>query len=150
MITYAAVFLLKIQLAWEDLLLEARGVCVRDLVAQVIELLKAAKASDRHLCYHIAEGLGRMLDNSFRSGLEDQSGNQAMPQVRVNSTAVNVGQSSEGTFQAYNTRYPTGDEYSAFAPFNQPTDLFDENMLPFGFFDIMAISGDGRYGGPSN
>lgn len=62
MITYATVFLLKVQQKWSGAQIGLDLMQIQDLVGRVIDLLQGAKASQRHLTYHIAKGLGKMLE----------------------------------------------------------------------------------------
>lgn len=61
MITYAAVFLLKIQQQWKGARLGIDIVLIRESVQHVIKLFNREGASERHLSYHIARGLSKML-----------------------------------------------------------------------------------------
>ena len=62
MVTFSAVFLLKVAVNWNSAYLSIDGRQVRRLVERVIELLNCVSAGDRHLTRHIARGLGKMLD----------------------------------------------------------------------------------------
>ncbi|EPE30104.1 Zn2/Cys6 DNA-binding protein [Glarea lozoyensis ATCC 20868] len=62
MITYAAVFLLKVEQRWKPLQLGTDSILIRELVTQIIQLLKSVKASERFLAAHIAIGLQKMLE----------------------------------------------------------------------------------------
>lgn len=61
MITYATVFLLKVQQKWSGAQIGIDLIQIQDLVSRIINLLQGAEASQRHLTYHIAKGLGKML-----------------------------------------------------------------------------------------
>jgi hypothetical protein len=61
MITCAAVFMLKVQLRWKSARLSIDLAVTLNLIERVIEMLSMAKASDRHITYHIARGLSKML-----------------------------------------------------------------------------------------
>jgi len=123
MITYAAVFLLKVQQKWKSLRLGTDSILIRDLVEQIINLLKSVKAGERHLTYHIANGLSRMLDRS--------SGD-----VRNLSVSDSIGNAGAGN------GVPMYDiDYAPFGMFGESMDIFDEHYFPLGFFDVTAISG---------
>ncbi|GAB1193288.1 putative C6 transcription factor [Aspergillus pseudonomiae] len=62
MVTFSAVFLLKVAVNWNSAYLSLDGREVRRLVERVIELLNCVSAGERHLTRHIARGLGKMLD----------------------------------------------------------------------------------------
>ncbi|KAK1140104.1 hypothetical protein N8T08_010860 [Aspergillus melleus] len=62
MVTFSAVFLLKVAVNWNSAYLSLDGRQVRVLVERVIELLNCVSAGERHLTRHIARGLGKMLE----------------------------------------------------------------------------------------
>jgi hypothetical protein len=62
MVTFSAVFLLKVAVNWNSAYLNIDGRQVRHTVQRVIELMTCVSAGDRHLTRHIARGLGKMLD----------------------------------------------------------------------------------------
>ncbi|KAL3417232.1 major facilitator superfamily transporter [Phlyctema vagabunda] len=62
MITYSAVFLIKVRQKWRAHKLGTDPTLIRDLVTRIVALLGDAKASERHLTCHIAVGLRKMLD----------------------------------------------------------------------------------------
>ncbi|KAF7590115.1 hypothetical protein BBP40_003228 [Aspergillus hancockii] len=62
MVTFSAVFLLKVAVNWNSAYLTLDGREVRRLVERVIELLNCVSAGERHLTRHIARGLGKMLE----------------------------------------------------------------------------------------
>ncbi|KAE8381029.1 hypothetical protein BDV26DRAFT_256354 [Aspergillus bertholletiae] len=70
MVTFSAVFLLKVAVNWNSAYLTLDGREVRRLVERVIELLNCVSAGERHLTRHIARGLGKMLDrfDSWETG----------------------------------------------------------------------------------
>jgi hypothetical protein len=121
MITYAAVFLLKVEERWKPLQLGTDRVLIHELVAQIIQLLKSAKASERFLAFHIANGLQKMLDRS--SGQERHHAPHSH---------------SEVTQYESNDLAPPGVYGSSF-------DLFDESYFPVGFFDVTGLSGINHY-----
>jgi hypothetical protein len=121
MITYAAVFLLKVEERWKPLQLGTDRVLIRDLVAQIIQLLKSVKASERFLAFHIANGLQKMLDRS--SGHERQHVPQSHSQL---------------------TQYEANDLAPA-GLYGNSFDLFDDNYFPVGFFDVTGLNGVNHY-----
>lgn len=62
MVTFSAVFLLKVAVNWNSAYLSLDGRQVRHLVERVIELLSCVSAGEKHLTRHIARGLGKMLE----------------------------------------------------------------------------------------
>ncbi|KAI9928907.1 hypothetical protein MW887_001300 [Aspergillus wentii] len=62
MVTFSAVFLLKVAVNWNSAYLSIDGRQVRQLVERVIELMNCVSAGERHLTRHIARGLGKMLE----------------------------------------------------------------------------------------
>lgn len=62
MVTFSAVFLLKVAVNWNSAYLNIDGQQVRHTVERVIELMNCVSAGERHLTRHIARGLGKMLD----------------------------------------------------------------------------------------
>lgn len=62
MVTFSAVFLLKVAVNWNSAYLSIDGRQVRRLVERVIELLNSVSAGERHLTRHIARGLSKMLE----------------------------------------------------------------------------------------
>lgn len=62
MVTFSAVFLLKVAVNWNSAYLSIDGRQVRRLVERVIELMTCVSAGDKHLTRHIARGLSKMLE----------------------------------------------------------------------------------------
>jgi hypothetical protein len=62
MVTFSAVFLLKVAVNWNSAYLNIDGRQVRHTVERVIDLMNCVSAGDRHLTRHIARGLSKMLD----------------------------------------------------------------------------------------
>ena len=62
MVTFSAVFLLKVAVNWNSAYLSIDGRQVRRLVRQVIELMSCVSAGEKHLTRHIARGLGKILE----------------------------------------------------------------------------------------
>lgn len=62
MVTFSAVFLLKVAVNWNSAYLNIDGRQVRHTVERVIELMTCVSAGERHLTRHIARGLGKMLE----------------------------------------------------------------------------------------
>lgn len=70
MVTFSAVFLLKVAVNWNSAYLSIDGRQVRQLIERVIELMNCVSAGERHLTRHIARGLGKMLErfNAWEGG----------------------------------------------------------------------------------
>ncbi|KAH8791003.1 hypothetical protein F5882DRAFT_400851 [Hyaloscypha sp. PMI_1271] len=130
MITYAAVFLLKVQQQWKAARLGADSVLIRESVEHIITIFSKEGASERHLSYHIARGLRRMLGRMSREGLADLN-----PQERA--ALEYVGQSS-GTngIQDVNVGQDFGANYVSLPLYGDSPEMFDENFFPIGFFDV--------------
>ncbi|KAN0083130.1 hypothetical protein V8E54_002218 [Elaphomyces granulatus] len=62
MVTFSAVFLLKVAVSWNSAYLSIDGRQIRNTIERVIELLHCANAGERHLTRHIARGLSKMLE----------------------------------------------------------------------------------------
>ncbi|KAL4810023.1 transcriptional activator of proteases prtT [Aspergillus unguis] len=62
MVTFSAVFLLKVAVNWNSAYLSLDSGLVRSLVERVIDLLNCVSAGERHLTRHIARGLSKMLE----------------------------------------------------------------------------------------
>lgn len=62
MVTFSAVFLLKVAVNWNWPYLSLDSGLVRNLVERVIDLLNCVSAGERHLTRHIARGLSKMLE----------------------------------------------------------------------------------------
>lgn len=62
MVAFSAVFLLKVAWKWGPASLNVDENQVLRLVQSAIEIMAGVKASDKHLTYHIAGGLKRMLE----------------------------------------------------------------------------------------
>ncbi|CEL07524.1 hypothetical protein BJX68DRAFT_234646 [Aspergillus pseudodeflectus] len=62
MVTFSAVFLLKVAVNWNSAYLSLDSAQVRGLVERVIDLLNCVSAGERHLTRHIARGLSKMLE----------------------------------------------------------------------------------------
>ncbi|KAA8646394.1 hypothetical protein EYZ11_005231 [Aspergillus tanneri] len=78
MVTFSAVFLLKVAVNWNSAYLSLDGRQVRLLVERVIELLNCVSAGERHLTRHIARGLGNMLERFDSWETSWQAGNTAV------------------------------------------------------------------------
>lgn len=61
MIAFTAVFLLKVAWKWNFAFSTVDPRQIIDLVQKVADLMSSVEASDKHLTYHIARGLNKML-----------------------------------------------------------------------------------------
>ena len=66
MIAFSAVFLLKVAWKWNAALLNIDAHQVHDLVQNIIDFMSNSTASERHLTFHIAAGLRKMLEKLKR------------------------------------------------------------------------------------
>jgi hypothetical protein len=141
MITYAAVFLLKVQRQWKAVRLGTDSILIRDTVDQIIKLLNEVRASDRHLSYHIASGLSKMLERLDRS-MAPNTERQVEGVQQGNGAHGGIDQASAGNaFHALDAGYELSASYGPLAMYGEQTELFDENYFPIGFFDVTAIGG---------
>lgn len=85
MVAFCAVFLLKVAWKWNSPSLNIDKRQVRDLVLSVIEVMSSVAASKKHLAYHIASGLSKMLER-----LQDRSINQIEPVSGTRTSASNA------------------------------------------------------------
>lgn len=74
MIAFSAVFLLKVAWKWNAALLNIDAHQVHELVQNIIDFMSNSTASERHLTFHIAAGLRKMLEKLKR--LEGAAGPQ--------------------------------------------------------------------------
>ncbi|EKV07357.1 C6 transcription factor, putative [Penicillium digitatum] len=84
MVTFSAVFLLKVVINWNTAYLSINARQVRRLVERVIELMNCVSAGERHLTRHIARGLGKMLErfDSWEAAWQFQGGNDTAVEGR--------------------------------------------------------------------
>jgi hypothetical protein len=76
MIAFSAVFLLQVAWKWSAALLNIDVHQVHDLVQSIIDLMSNSIASERHLTFHIAKGLQKMLERLKQfDGIELQQAN---------------------------------------------------------------------------
>ncbi|KAG0650353.1 Zn(2)-C6 zinc finger-containing prtT, partial [Hyphodiscus hymeniophilus] len=130
MITYAAVFLLKVPQQWKAARLGTDSVLIRESVDHVIKLFNLEGASERHLSYHIARGLGKMLGRLDREAQADLA-----PQGDGSLGNINQVSAVSG-FQVLDAGQDFGTNYPSLAMYGDSPEMFDENFFPIGFFDI--------------
>ncbi|KGO64025.1 Transcription factor, fungi [Penicillium italicum] len=84
MVTFSAVFLLKVAINWNTAYLSINARQVRRLVERVIELMNCVSAGERHLTRHIARGLGKMLErfDSWEAAWQFQGNNDTAVEGR--------------------------------------------------------------------
>ncbi|KAJ5499796.1 hypothetical protein LT330_000632 [Penicillium expansum] len=84
MVTFSAVFLLKVAINWNTAYLSINARQVRRLVERVIELMNCVSAGERHLTRHIARGLGKMLErfDSWEAAWQFQGSNDTAAEGR--------------------------------------------------------------------
>jgi hypothetical protein len=126
MIACAAAFLLKMQLKWKTVLLDANSTMIYDLVNDVIKLLRDVKASERHLTYHIAKGL-RKMSEKFRNWEKYESGNGERVQTR-----------GDGNTAAPAVGYDLTTNVGQYGIYDESPDVFGEDYFPTGFFDVLS------------
>jgi hypothetical protein len=129
MITYATVFLLKVQQKWDGAQIGIDLMQIQDLVSRVINLLQEAKAGERHLAHHIAVGLSKMLERVTTVG------------HRNTSTVPNNNQGeASASVSAYEYQVP-GNGSAVFDPgsLEMYGDISGYGQdFPFGFFDVFS------------
>lgn len=124
MIAFSAVFLLKVAWKWNvgnGLNIDAHH--VQDLVQNIINLMGSAKASEKHLTYHIAKGLERMLER-----LRHWEAGQQLVMVGSGGTLGVEALQRDGMFDALDT-YGFGFD-GTWNEFSTPLDLFPTPYLP--------------------
>lgn len=84
MVTFSAVFLLKVAINWNTAYLSINPRQVRRIVERVIELMNCVSAGERHLTRHIARGLGKMLErfDSWEAAWQFQGNNDTTTEGR--------------------------------------------------------------------
>lgn len=70
MVAFSSVFLIKVAWKWKSASLCIDQQQVQDLVQKVVNLLSTVEASEKHLTYHIASGLSRMLEKLRQPSIE--------------------------------------------------------------------------------
>jgi len=73
MVSFSSVFLIKVAWNWKSASLCIDQQQIHDLVQKVANLLSAVEASEKHLAYHIANGLNRMLEKLKMPDIESGS-----------------------------------------------------------------------------
>ncbi|PLN76299.1 fungal-specific transcription factor [Aspergillus taichungensis] len=133
MVTFSAVFLLKVAVNWNSAYLSIDGRQVRRLVERVIELLNCVSAGDRHLTRHIARGLGKMLDRfdswdtAWQAGAGVSTGGGA---AAASAVAAGAGTGAE-TVNRADGEVPGG--ANAMAQGFPPPDLIYDMVGTYGF-----------------
>lgn len=102
MVTFSAVFLLKVAVNWNSAYLNIDGRQVRHTVQRVIELMTCVSAGDRHLTRHIARGLSKMLDrfNAWEGWYANQDPASAAAATGTGEDADNAADSAPATAAA--------------------------------------------------
>lgn len=104
MVTFSAVFLLKVAVIWTTECLNIDPRQVQHLVERVIELMTSVSAGERHLTRHIASGLGKMLER-FKAW--DGSSATAM------AAAADATTTSAGTWAGNDDKYQNNNNAAA-------------------------------------
>ena len=130
MITYAAVFLLKVQQQWKAARLGTDSALNRESVQRITEIFSREGASERHLSYYIARGLGKMLARLSREGQSEFN-----PQERVASGYITQGNGSD-LLQGVDAGQNFSGNYANLPLYGDSPEMFDENFFPIGFFDV--------------
>lgn len=141
MITYASVFLLKVQQQWKAFRLLTDVSLTRDTVGHIIKLLNEVRASDQHLSYHIARGLSKMLERLERSMIPDleKQGDLVQQEGDSQESVNQVG--ARRAVQGLDTGNGHNASYGPLEIYDESPGMFDENSFPIGFFDATAIGG---------
>jgi hypothetical protein len=127
MITFAAVFLLKVHLKWKDVGLSIDSGLIQDLVERVIKLLNDVRASERHITYYIARGLSRML-SKFKEWEKDEAG------LPVQQSGVDIVPAAYGEMRdGHNGNVLSLD----FGPFG----MYGETMELYGLDEFFPVEG---------
>lgn len=129
MITYAAVFLLKVQQQWKAARLGTDSALIRESVQHIIQIFSREGASERHLSYYIARGLGKMLARLSREGQSD-----SIPQERAALGYITQQNGSNVLPGVDGQNF--GANYGNLQLYGDSPEMFDENFFPIGFFDV--------------
>lgn len=128
MVTFSATFLLKVHQKWKTAQLGTDLVVIEGLVVRIINLLRESKASERHLTYHIATGLSKMLDKFLAWERHEIQAGQNHNQLGHMPAAQGFPQVAPVGYDAnYN-----------FGVFTDPVQLYDDSYFPAGFFDVLS------------
>lgn len=129
MVTFSAVFLLKVAVNWNSAYLNIDGRQVRRTVERVIELLNCVSAGERHLTRHIARGLGKMLErfNAWEEGWYHNSNNNA-----AGSSGSGSGSNNNNNLEPGSRRSVPGGA-NAMAQGFPPPDLIYDMVGTYGF-----------------
>lgn len=131
MISYSAVFLLKVHQKWKAFELGTDSASICELVGKIIELLGQARAGERHLVYQISNGLRKMLDRFIEWEIQDS---QALATTMEPQDNTQHSQMSPD-YQAPNSMYDPNRDYPPTGFYAQPLGLYD---FPIGFFDVFS------------
>jgi hypothetical protein len=141
MITYAAVFLLKVQQQWRALQLDLDSGLVHDLIGQVIRLLNDGKSGERHMSYHIASGLTKLLQQ------QQHSADMSTLQIERSSRAgvePYIENANQSEYPAVDMEPLTNSRPFPFSTDGQILDLYENVYLPTGFLDFSAFGSNGQ------
>lgn len=128
MITFAATFLLKVHQKWKRAQLGTDLIIIESLVVRIIALLREAKASQRHLTYHMANGLNKMLDKFMAWEKREMQPRHSLPPLGQMPPTPDFTQVAP---MGYDINYNLG-------MFTDPLQLYDDSYFPAGFFDVLS------------
>jgi hypothetical protein len=111
MVAFCAVFLLKVAWKWNSAHLDINPRQVQDLVQRIVELMSNVAANKKHLTYHIASGLAKMLERlkSWSSSQQGQAGQMmnftppSLPPEMVFDTFTTYGLEFDDTWNDFST-----------------------------------------------
>jgi hypothetical protein len=137
MITFAAVFLLKVHIRWKaEFGSEDESRRIQDLITRIITLLKDAKASDRHLTKHIGSGLSKMLARFIAWEKEAQDIRDGI--MRSMTPTQVLGHHGHTSFAIPDPGYEIPVQDGLFGMYGATMDLYDDYNFPVGFFDVLT------------
>jgi hypothetical protein len=127
-VTYASMFLLRVQMRWRPARLNISMTVVLALIESTAQLLSQAHVSERHLSFHVANGLVRMLVK-FRK-IEEAELEQAPPMHDLGGYAP-IGAANQEDWSGADTGSDT-----MFGDMGMYT--FENELLPPSFFDMVT------------
>ncbi|EZF77765.1 hypothetical protein H105_01050 [Trichophyton soudanense CBS 452.61] len=129
MITFSAVFLLKVAVIWNTGYLNVDAGQVQHLVERIIDLITRASAGEKHLTRHISRGLGKMLER-FKAW-NRSAANTSPDSTNMTNPIMDSGAESSTSFTPSNMLI--SDMVGAYG-FNLDEHFLDPYMPNYGFY----------------
>ncbi|KAJ9636379.1 hypothetical protein H2201_003545 [Coniosporium apollinis] len=137
-VTFATVFLLKVRLNWHSACLDVDSSLILNLVERIVELLRDARASDRHLARHISKGLRNLVDRFKEQDRQVSRTASSVSQHHISIPAVPANAAEDFQTMENQMAWPHGqmDFGTMWGDFDSWG--MDENYLPLGMFNTLA------------